>query len=217
MSTVNANGTGVSTYHLADNPQLYEPSRNNTFEFVVTGIDALLQAGVAESVATEDDWIADLQDVIRLSVATSSVPHFTLDVVTVSRGNSKMHFAGAPQFSEGSLTCNDYVGARTKDVLLAWQALAYDVVDDVVHLAPNYKHDCYLIEYAPDFSYVVRKWLLKGCWINGLSESEFTYDDHDKRQISVNVVFDRAIPEPGDRPGTGWQQQTLTTYRTPRP
>lgn len=190
----NANNTGISTYHLSENPQLYEPSRNNAFEFVVTGIDRLLAAGVSADIATDADYINDLQDVIRLSVAESSVPHFDLDVISIRRGNSTMKFAGTPAFSEGTLRCNDYVGARTKDVLLAWQALAYDVVDDVVKLAGNYKHDCRLVEYAPDYSRAVRSWLLKGCWVKSLSEGNFSHDSNDKRTVDVTIVFDRAIP-----------------------
>lgn len=151
---------------------------------------------------------------IKLSVATSSVPHFSLDVVTIPRGNSKMHFAGAPNFTEGSLTCNDYVGARTKDVLLAWQALAYDVVDDVVHLAANYKHDCELVEWSPDYGYIVRRWILKGCWVSALSEGNFSHDDHDKRMIDVTFVFDRAIPVIDGLKEPQYTQQTLTYKRT---
>lgn len=191
----NVNNTGIGTYHLAGNPELYEPSRNNAFEFLVTGIDKLLSAGVLKEEATKDDYFSNIQDVIKLSVAESSVPHFDLDVIEVKRGNSTMKFAGTPTFSEGTLKCNDYVGARTKDILLAWQALAYDVANDVVALAGNYKKDCQLVEYAPDYSRVVRKWTLKGCWVKSLSEGSFTHDSQDKRSIDVTIVYDRAIPE----------------------
>lgn len=192
---LNANNTGISTYHLSDNPALYEPSRNNTFEFIVTGIDELLRAGISAEVAEDTDYISGPQDIIRLSLAEAPVPHFDLDTVSIKRGNSTMNFAGAPSFSSGSLNFNDYVGARTKDVLLAWQALAYNIADDVVELAAKYKHDCILLEYAPDYSKVVRKWTMKGCWVKTLSEGNFSHDDHNKRMISATIVYDRAIPE----------------------
>lgn len=57
MAEINANGTGISTYHLADTPRLYEPSRNNTFEFLIHDIDSLIAPGIANAVATDDDWI----------------------------------------------------------------------------------------------------------------------------------------------------------------
>lgn len=201
---MSANNTNISTYHLSGNPALYEPSRNNAFEFLLTGLansqalSRLFAAGVNRATASESDYIADtatVQDVIKLSVAEASVPHFDLDVIEIRRGNSTMKFAGTPSFSEGSLKCNDYVGARTKDILLAWQALAYDVEDDVVHLAGDYKFDCQLVEYSPDFSKIIRTWKIIGCWVKSLSEGSFSHETNDKRSIDVTFVFDRAIPE----------------------
>ena len=195
MANMQVNGTNISTYHLTSDPALYEPSRNNTFEFLCTNFGKLLAAGKTDDTASDADYIGDVQEVIKLSVAEASIPHFDLSVVEVKRGNSTMKFAGTPTFSEGSIKCNDYVGARTKDLLLAWQALAYNVSADVVELAGNYKHDCTLVEYAPDYSRVVRKWTLKGCWVKSLSEGSFSHDNHDNRTVDVTIVYDRAIPE----------------------
>lgn len=195
---INANGTGISTYHLSQNPDLYEPSRNNAFEFQLDLgdlSDTLLTAGANAAIATEDDYLGTVSDIIRLSVAEASIPHFDLEVIRIRRGNSEMKFAGTPSFSEGSIKCNDYVGARTKDVLLAWQRMAYDVVNDVVELAGNYKRNCRLVEYTPDFSRIVRTWNLYGCWVKTLSEGSFSHDSNDKRSIDVTIVFDRAVPE----------------------
>lgn len=193
-----------STYHLSLHPELYEPSRNNAFEFLLTGlansdaISKLYAAGVNRATADDADYIGttqDVTDVIRLSVAEASVPHFDLETIEIRRGNSSMKFAGTPSFSDGSLKCNDYVGARTKDMLLAWQALAYDVQSDVVQLASNYKFDCLLVEYAPDYSRIIRQWKMIGCWVKSLSEGSFSHDSPDKRSVDVTFVFDRAIPE----------------------
>lgn len=187
----------ISTYHMAENPALYEPSRNNAFRFIapVELAENLVPAGVEPELLTTEDYLQGSQTVIDLAVAESSVPHFTLDTVEVRRGNSVMKFANRPSFSEGSLTCNDFVGARVKDVLLAWQALAYDVANDVIHTADNYKFDCQLVEYSVDYSKIIRTWKLKGCWVSGLSEGSFQHDSNDKRSISVTLQYDRAIPE----------------------
>lgn len=195
MANTNVNGTGISTYHLSNNPQLYEPSRNNTFEFLCYNFDNLLVAGKTDDTAAGTDYLSGVQEVIKLSVAEASVPHYDLGVVEVKRGNSTMKFAGTPTFSEGSIKCNDYVGAQTKDFLLAWQALAYNVQADVVELADKYKKDCTLVEYAPDYSKVIRKWTLKGCWVKSLSEGSFSHENHDNRTVDVTIVYDRAIPE----------------------
>jgi len=182
------------TYHLSDNPAIYEPSRNNTFEFIVNSrINTLVQAGI--TLPDDTSWLTGIQDVVKLSVSEASVPHFDLGVIEIRRGNSVMKFAGTPTFGECTVKCNDYVGAKTKAVLLAWQALAYDVAKDVVNLATNYKFDCQLVEYAPDYSKVIRTWTLKNCWVKTLSEPSFTHESNDKRNIDVTIVYDRAIPE----------------------
>ncbi|MCK9470218.1 MAG: hypothetical protein M0Q88_00500 [Bacilli bacterium] len=182
------------TYHLSDNPALYEPSRNNAFEFVVNSrINTLVQAGV--TLPDDTTMLTGIQDVIKLSVSEASVPHFDLGVIEIKRGNSTMKFAGTPTFNEYSIKCNDYVGAKTKAILLAWQALAYDVAKDVVNLAVNYKFDCQLVEYTPDYSRIIRTWTLKNCWVRALSEGSFTHDSNDKRTVDVTIIYDRAIPE----------------------
>lgn len=213
------NGTGIGTYHLSGHPELYEPSRNNAFEFIVDfnndntfftgnaiqkdGTDTILKSGIGAAVATDGDYISGVSDIIRLSVAESSIPHFDLEVIKIRRGNSEMKFAGTPTFSDGQLKCNDYVGAQTKEALLAWQRMAYDVVNDVVELAGNYKRNCMLVEYAPDFSKIIRTWTLYGCWVKTLSEGNFSHDSNDKRSIDVTIVFDRAIPNDASGVPTG--------------
>jgi len=183
------------TYHLADNPQLYEPARTNNFEFVVTDIDDLLYAGTDSATATEADHITNGQEVLRVSVVSSTVPHFSLSKIEVKRGNNTVKFAGTPTFDDGTLVLNDYIGARTKSVLLAWQALAYDVRTEKVHRATNYKKDCTLVEYSPDYDEVIRTWTLKGCWISSLSEGEFSNETNDKKTVTATIVYDKAIPQ----------------------
>ena len=184
----------IGTYHLADNPQLFEPARSNNFEFIISDIDELLPAGV--DLPTDSDTLKNCQDVIRLSVVKSSVPHFTLSEIEVKRGNNTMYFAGTPTFDAGTLTVNDYIGAKTKDILLAWQSLAYDVLTEKVHLASNYKKNCTLVEYSPDYDEVIRQWELKGCWITKLSEGDFDFESNDKRTVDVTIRYDKAIPIP---------------------
>ena len=66
------------TYHLTDNPDIYEPARNNNFEFLITGIDDILKAGVDTGVTPQnDDYIKNGQEVLRVAVEASSVPHFS--------------------------------------------------------------------------------------------------------------------------------------------
>lgn len=185
----------MGTYHLADNPKLYEPARSNNFEFVVMDVDDLLKAGTKESALTnENSYIKNAQETLRVSVVSSTVPHFELSVLDVKRGNNTMHVAGTPSFPSGTLVLNDFMGARTKDCLLAWQALAYDVRTEKVHSMSNYKKTCYLVEYSPDYNAVIRKWRMVGCWISNLQEDAFNNEQNDKRTVTATVVYDKAIP-----------------------
>jgi len=183
--------TQIGTYHLADNPQLFEVQRQNNFEFVVTDIDGIIRAG---ALGTESNAkINNAQEMLRLSVTKAFVPHFTQEVVNIKRGNSTLKYAGVPSFPEGSIDFNDYIGADIKSILKAWQNLSYNVRTEKVGSldVTNYKKDCYLIEYTPDYR-KVRTWRFYGCWISSLSEGEYTSDSGDKHQISCTIQYDRA-------------------------
>ena len=185
-----------SSYHLTDSnsDQLYEPARNNAFVFTVSDkLNDLLPAGSSEN--TDNYYLTNMQETLKVAVASASVPTFELSTIEVRRGNSVIKFAGQPTFNSGSIKLNDFVGARVKDMLLAWQALAYDVTKDVVHAATNYKFDCTLTEYSVDYSKKIRSWTLKGCWISNIDDAEFTHESSDKRTLTATVQFDRAIPE----------------------
>ena len=179
------------TYHLANNPALYDPMRNNTFEFVVTGLDKLLRVGADGS--EENAYITNAQEVLRLSVDSASIPMFTQEVIPVKRGNSTIKFAGTPSFASGSLVVNDWIGADSKSALMAWQNLSYNVKTDRVGNAADYKKDCWLIEYTPDYTKQVRQWQLKGCFISGLSEDAYSMSSDGKKTISATIEYDRAI------------------------
>lgn len=179
------------TYHLADNPALYDPMRNNSFEFVVTGLDKLLRVGADGS--EENAYITNAQEVLRLSVDSASIPMFTQEVIPVKRGNSTIKFAGTPSFASGSLVVNDWIGADSKSALMAWQNLSYNVKTDRVGNAADYKKDCWLIEFTPDFTKQVRQWQLKGCFISGLSEDAYSMSNDGKKTISATIEYDRAI------------------------
>lgn len=181
----------IGTYHLADNPKYFEVQRNNNFEFVVTDIDGILRAGANGSEANA--VIPNAQELLRLSVTSCPIPHFSQQTVEIKRGNSTLKYAGVPTFNNGQVTFNDYVGADTKSILMAWQNLSYNVNTEKVGSldVTNYKKDCYLIEYTPDYR-KIRQWILHGCWISNLDESPYSADSGDKHQINATIEFDHA-------------------------
>lgn len=178
----------IGAYHLADNPDLYEVMRDNTFEFIITDIDNLVRVDDNTSV------IPNAQEVLRFSVVSAPIPFFTQETVTINRGNSVMKAAGKPTFSDGSLVVNDYIGADTKSALMAWQNLSYNVKTEAVGKMSDYKKTCYLVEYTPNLE-LVRTWKLFGCWVSGLSEGDFNMEQSGKKQITATITYDKAMME----------------------
>ena len=174
------------TYYLAENPKEYEIQRSNTFELRIEGLNKTLNIP-QNTVAAEN-----AEEVLKLSVSSSSVPHFTQNVIEIKRGNNTMKFAGAASFGEGTIKYNDYIGAGTKDVLVAWQQKCYNVRTEKVGLAKDYKRDATLVEYTPDFQ-IVRTWKLYGCWISGLSEDEYNSESADKHAVTATIQYDKAM------------------------
>lgn len=187
-STINDSstpGTPIGTYHLANNPNIYEIQRTNNFEFIVSDIDGILRAG------SESATYANAQEVIRMSVVSCPIPHFSQSVIDVKRGNTTLKYAGVPTFQAGTIVLNDYIGADTAGVLEAWQNLSYNVTTEKVGLASDYKKDCYLIEYSPDYQ-PVRRWIMRGCWVSGLSEDEMSNENNSKKTVRATIEYDRA-------------------------
>lgn len=174
----------IGTYYLADNPQYYEPQRSNTFKFYVSSLNGLLDGWGVSTDTSEDQ-------ALELSVKSSSVPHFSMTPVEINRGNNTMKFAGKPSFGDGSLVIHDYIGAHTKEILMAWQRQAYNVETEKVGLAKDYKRTAYLLEYTPTFQ-LVRTWVLAGCWVSTISEGNYDHDSADARTIDATIIYDKA-------------------------
>ena len=191
---INENDRAFGTYHLADNPSQYQPAVSNTFRLIVYGIDNMRRAG------TRDEYVKGGTEIVDFSVRSVNLPSFQQGAVTINRGNSQVHFAGTPQWSDGSITIYDYIDADGKSVLQAWQAQQYDVLRDVVYrvATTGYKKKAHLIEYTSD-NRMVRYWELQGCWITNLSESPFdSTNGSSAREIQASIKYDRAIPHMPD-------------------
>lgn len=187
-STINDNttpGTPIGTYHMADNQSQYEIQRTNNFEFIVSGIDDITIPGTTQV-------ISKAQDVIRMSVISCPIPHFSQDPITVKRGNSELKFAGVPSFKSGTIKINDFIGTDSVGVLQAWQSLSYNVETEKVGHATDYKKTCSLIEYSPDYQ-VVRTWKLYGCWISSLEEDEMDNENNSKHTVRATIEYDKAM------------------------
>lgn len=178
------------SYYLSDRKDLYEIQRENNFEFVVSDIDSLLRAGAMGN--EENAYITNGQEVLRFSMVGAFLPTFSQEPIVIRRGNSVMKAAGIPTFKDGQITVNDYIGADTKSVLMAWQALSYNVKTEKVGRMSDYKKDCTLIEYTPDYTQIVRTWKLIGCWVQDIDGGQYTMESGGKKTITATIVYDTA-------------------------
>ena len=185
----------VGTYHLAANPALYEPQRNNNIEFVVTDINNILRAGVNGTEANAR--IQNAQEILRMSVVKAPIPHFSQGTIEIRRGNNRIYAAGVPEFKAGQLVVNDFIGADTKAILMAWQNLSYNQANETVGSMSEYKKKCYLIEYTPDYK-KVRQWVLYGCWISDITEDDYDNESNNKKQVQATITYDRGCIDYSD-------------------
>lgn len=178
-------------YVLANNPNIYEPQRTHDFEFIITGIDNILKAGTDGS--SPSNYISNVQEILRISLSKAFVPHFTLNTFSVKRGNNEVNFAGGVSaWSGGDLEFTDWIGAETKEALMGWQNLAYDIRTEKVGLVSDYKKECYLVEYTPDRQ-VVRTWVLHGCFVYDVSETDRNHEDSSTPcKVTAKIKYDWA-------------------------
>lgn len=111
--------TQFGAYHLGDQPELYEVQRDNNFQFIVTGVDNILRAGASEDDTDPASIFTKTQETLQYSVVSVSIPNFSQEALSVTRGNSIIKAAGRPTFNDGTLVVNDYIGADTKSALMA--------------------------------------------------------------------------------------------------
>ena len=190
----------LSTYHLSTGVErTFQPAKGNFFEFIIEDLGDLLKPGVEENLAEDQDYIINGQEIIRLTVHETTIPHFQLGTLSIRRGNSVVKYAGVPTFEAGSLVCTDMIGAQSKAILEAWQNLAYNVLTDKGGRAyttdgRGYKRNATLIEYTSDHVRV-RSWKLIGCWISNITEENYNMETDDIRRVTCTLEYDRAIPE----------------------
>ena len=196
-----ADSKATGTYYLTDNPEYYEIQRNNNFVFYVSGLKEKLKEFYSNNPLNKPKMNKFTEvysdDVLKVSVASSSVPHFKQNAIQIRRGNGVMKFAGVPEFDSHTIKLDDFIGAGTSDVINAWQSLSYNVMTEKVGLAADYKMNAYLLEYTPDYQ-LVRTIRMMGCWVSGISEDDFDHNSNDKHSITATIEFDKAWVDTSD-------------------
>lgn len=190
----------LNTTHISSNLRDYEAARNSFFVFEIDSNQLTNlykpdfnpdtgEASVEEGTLYDGTKAAEA---IRLNVVKSSVPNFTVEVLEYRRGNDVVKFAGIPTFKDGSITVDDVVGMETKNILYAWQYLAYNPNTRKGGRMKDYKKTCTLMEYTQDYE-LIRTWSLEGCFVTGIDEGDFDRESDGKRQLTVAIAYDRAI------------------------
>ena len=195
-------GNELNTKHISSNLANYEAARNAFFtlnvDFRIPGTETvnLLKPDYTghPAQATENDYIKEAAEGLKLNVTKAPVPHFSVGTDEYRRGNDVVKFATVPTWDSGSIEVDDVVGIRTKDILMSWQYLAYNPNTRLGGRMRDYKKTCTLMEYTQDYE-LIRAWTLEGCFITKLSESDFDRENDGKRKITVEISYDRATIE----------------------
>ena len=191
-TTANKSSVAHSTMHMADNPEFYEPQRKNNFELIVTGLDNLTKSGMEAGDSNSElgsGSATTIQEALRLSVVSTSIPSFSISPIEVKRGNASLKYSNVAQWKSGSLTINDFIGLEGREALYAWRDLAYNIRTQKVGISADYKKTCYLQEYTPDYQ-LVRTWKMIGCWISDVDDGNFSYEDSGVHQCSATLQYD---------------------------
>lgn len=179
----------VGAYHLSENPHLYEPQRSNNFELHVPGLAGIVRPGM---LATDTNAaIPNADEILKLAVVSTNIPHFTQGIINVQRGNTEFKAAGRIQFGENQIVVNSLIGVNSKEILMAWQRLSGDPEKETVGLMSEYKKDAYLIEYDPSYN-KIRQWIVKGCWVSGISETGYSNETNEKMVMTATIQYDKA-------------------------
>ena len=192
-STIATPGNQIGTYYLSDNANMYEIQRRNNFEFVVPFALPLKRAGLLDTDTDADDYFGaeEAQHVIKIACSSVDIPTYSQGIITVRRGNTAIKYAGVPEFGAGSITLNDYIGPDVVGIMTAWQNRSYNIGTEKVGLVKDYKMDCKLLQYSPDYQ-LVRTWVLQGCWISQLSFGAMNSEQgNDRTQITAQIQYDR--------------------------
>ena len=119
----------LNTTHISTNLRSYEAARSGFFVFMIPNpketFANLIRPGVdpdSTELSVSNGGLFNAEtaaDAIRLNVTKASVPNFKVNTLDYRRGNDVVHFAGTPEFSDGTITVDDVVGMETKNILYA--------------------------------------------------------------------------------------------------
>jgi hypothetical protein len=115
--------------------------------------------------------------------------------IDVPYGNRAVKVAGKAKFENGgSLVVRDFIQSDTSGIVVKWRKKVYDVTNDAVGFAADYKKQARIMEFAPDGS-IPRTWILDGVWPSDVKYIEHSMTSGDLGTIEITLAYDKARRE----------------------
>ena len=177
-------GTTYILNHKAD----FEPGRSSDFIFKVK-----FKRDLYDMNGNFVSSARDASEALALSLRDYTGPQMTIDPISIKTGNGTVNYAGSPTVGNSAISFTDYIGMRTEQILLAWYAMAHNIMNDKIGFKEYYAQDGILYKWAPNGSRQISWWLI-GCWINEYNLGQFSRNNPDLRQFSTTLLYDKPIP-----------------------
>ena len=136
---------------------------------------------------------AEAKEALALSLRDYTGPQMTVEPLSIRTGNGQVNYAGTPSVGNSPISFTDYIGQKTEFILLAWYAMAHNIMTDKIGFKEYYAQDGILYKWAPNGTRTISWWLL-GCWINEYNQGQFSRQNPDLRQFSTTIYYDKPIP-----------------------
>ena len=132
-------------------------------------------------------------EALALSLRDYTGPQMTVEPLSIRTGNGIVNYAGVPNIGNSPISFTDYIGQKTEFILLAWYAMAHNILNDKIGFKEYYAQDGLLYKWAPNGTREISWWLL-GCWINEYNQGQFSRQSPDLRQFSTTILYDKPVP-----------------------
>lgn len=153
----------------------WEPRRTNNFILTIDGIPKAVDQIDKISVA-----------VIDFSPGDVEVEQHQIDML-----NFFITVAGRARFSNGNIKCRDYLDQRTFFLLWTWYNMSFNISEEAVGYAIDYKRNATLEQFGPDGTKGKLVWKFYGCFITSISPpGTLSYDSNEFSNIDVNLQYD---------------------------
>jgi hypothetical protein len=142
---------------------------------------------------------------LAIDLLSASRPHQSLNSAEIARLNEKWKFASNPTWDPITVSFYDFDSGQgsAMQILWRWAQTVYDVLNGTMGYAATYKVDASLILLGPGQTstqnaattnvQIIEAWDLFGCWPNGLTPGELSYESTDTLKVQMDMVYDYAV------------------------